>query len=68
MNLNPESDPDKRIGYQEIQRAMGDAAEQAGFARIVFDELWLENREFIVDSLLQSESIFENLNLIRFGA
>ncbi|WP_136689165.1 hypothetical protein [Halorhabdus amylolytica] len=68
VNMHPESEPYKRIGYQEVQLAMGEAAEQAGFPRIVFDELWLEHREFIADPLLQSESKFDDLILSRFQA
>lgn len=60
LNDNPESDPHIRIGYQDIQDVFQSAANRAGFSRIVFDELWLEHREFISDPLLQEKSIFHD--------
>jgi hypothetical protein len=61
INTNPDSDPTKLIAYQEVQDIFQTAADDIGFPRIVFDELWLEHREFISDPLFQSESIFADL-------
>jgi hypothetical protein len=63
INMNPSSDPSKLISYQDTQDMLKWAANDAGFSRIVFDELWLEHREFISNPLLQSESIFFDLVL-----
>lgn len=61
INMNPQSDPRKRIAYHDVQDAFRKASENAGFDPIVFDELWLEHREFISNPLLQEESAFYDL-------
>ncbi|MBV0903496.1 hypothetical protein [Haloarcula salina] len=66
INTNPNSDPTKLIPYKKVQDEFQQAANDAGFHRIVFDELWLEHREFISDPLLQSESVFFDFILDRY--
>jgi len=61
INMNPDSNPTKLISYQEVQDEFQKAANDADFVRIVFDELWLEHREFISNPLLQSRSVFSDL-------
>lgn len=61
INTSPDSDPTKLIAYQEVQDEFQTAADDVGFPRIVFDELWLEHREFISNPLIQPESIFADL-------
>lgn len=61
INMDPNSDPRKLIAYQDVQQMFRDAASDAGFAPIVFDELWIEHREFISDPLLQNRSKFYDL-------
>lgn len=58
VNMNPTATPRKKISYQAVQDAFNEAATSQGFAPIVFDELWLEHREFIADPLLHDRSVF----------
>lgn len=63
INMNPDSNPRKLIAYQELQDVLQKAAADVGVPRIVFDELWIEHREFINDPLLQPKSQFSDLIL-----
>ncbi len=56
VNMNPDANPTKRIGYAELQDGFAEAASQYDLPRITFDELWLEHSRFISNPLLQSES------------
>lgn len=60
VNMNPESDPYKRVSYTAVQDAFRDTAAELDFNPIVFDELWVEHRHFISDDLLQEKSVFSD--------
>jgi len=63
VNMNPDADPGKLVAYQAVQdgfeTAVGECESECELELhpIVFDELWLEHREFISDPLLQGRSI-----------
>jgi hypothetical protein len=61
VNMDPDADPHKLIGYSGVQDAFQNAAAHICHPRIVFDELWTEHRSFIADPLLRSQSIFADL-------
>jgi len=61
INLNRDSNPHKRIGYEDIQEAMKDSANKFDLPRIVFDELWLEHKFYISDQFLKNESCLSDL-------
>jgi hypothetical protein len=61
VNMNPKSNPYKRISYTAIQDSFRDTAAEFDFNPIVFDELWVEHRHFISDDFLQEESVFYDL-------
>jgi len=61
VNMRPDANPTTKISYSSVQEAFADAAEEHDFAPIVFDELWLEHREFISDPLLRERSKFGDL-------
>lgn len=56
VNMDPDADPSKRVGYTELQDGFDKAASQLDLPRITFDELWVEHSRFIANPLLQSES------------
>jgi hypothetical protein len=58
---DPDTDPRVLIPYQDVQNAFNKAAMENEFDPIVFDELWLEHREFMSDPLLHDRSIFSDL-------
>ena len=63
VNTDPEADPNKLVSYQAVQESFNEAAAEYEFDPIVFDELWLEHREFINDPLLRDRSAFTDLLL-----
>ncbi|MGB9958725.1 hypothetical protein ACOZ4B_20335 (plasmid) [Haloferax prahovense] len=66
VNMDPDADPNKLIGYNDLQDAFQDAAAHIDQPRIVFDELWTEHRSFIADPLLRPQSIFADLLIEKY--
>jgi hypothetical protein len=66
VNMNPDSNPRKKVGYSDLQDGFEEAASQHNLPRIVFDELWVEHSRFISSPLLQSESLLSDLLLPEF--
>lgn len=63
VNTTPsrEVSPRKRVSYYELQDAFEEAANQHGFERIVFDELWIEHKHYLNDPFMQQESCLFDL-------
>lgn len=64
VNTEVSADPHTRIGYRELQNAMDVAADEYDLPRIVFDELWLENRYYLTKTFLQKESFLVDDDLL----
>lgn len=61
INDKPDSNPYKKIGYDDIQSQFKEVAGKYDLPRITFDELWLEHKFFLSDPLLYKESCLSNL-------
>ncbi|WP_418284884.1 hypothetical protein [Halorubrum sp. DTA46] len=66
VNVNPNTNPRKKVGYSDLQEGFEEAASQHDLPRIVFDELWVEHSRFISNPLLQSQSTLSELLLPEF--
>lgn len=61
VNFTPNSQPDTKIGYDEIQDTFKQVATDHDYPKIVFDELWLEDKYYISDGDFRTESCLQPL-------
>jgi len=66
VNMDPDANPRKLVGYTELQDGFAEAASQYDLPRITFDELWVEHSRLISNPLQQSESTLSELIRPRF--